>query len=638
MARAPRRGRRAARRRPEPGAVPRRAGVGWAAAGPRRGGVLQPRRDRRRRRAARGAGGVLAAALRPPDAVRLDPRLVARVREMHEDTSVDLDGSRAGRWRSCTATLPAPGRCSRRPTPPGCGAQRGTVPAHDAVRRRTARRHQRPRRPPHRRRRARRAGPERNWPAPRARRGERGGDPLPLSSLPVSPCWNPAPQGNGPSRRRGSWRAAAAAASTTPATVLPRVAALRAERAALGHPTMPPGSRGRDRRDVEAAVGDAAPRSPPPPSQRRPGGGRAHRLLLPTARRGRCSPGTGPTTPGGCAQRFAVDAEAPRRGSSSTASCVDGCSPPPRALRADLHRTHLTSRCLPGRAGLRGRSTRPALSRVCTCSTPTPARPGAVGAWMSSFVEAVAGCSGRGPVVANCLDVAKPAAGDPALLSVDEVEYAFDQFGQTCTGLSPTCTSPGPPGTGVPRDFVEFPSQVNQFWVFRTRGGWPATRATTAPASPCPTCASGCARRSVRRGLPDDGVPRGGGPGPGVAPVGPGPSTTPADDVARFETAALQRAGRAERLVPRVTAAPTSTTSSAAGTPRLLRLRLERGPRRRHRRVVRRERRAAPREGRAVPGQILESAAARPAGRLPGVPGARRRPRALLRRRGLDGA
>ncbi|ABS05079.1 M3 family metallopeptidase [Kineococcus radiotolerans] len=87
------------------------------------------------------------------------------------------------------------------------------------------------------------------------------------------------------------------------------------------------------------------------------------------------------------------------------------------------------------------------------------------GAWMSSFVEQ-SRLLGQRPVVVNCLNVARPAAGDPALLSVDEVETLFHEFGHTLHGLLSDVRFPRFSGTSVPRDFVEFPSQVNEFWGF----------------------------------------------------------------------------------------------------------------------------------------------------------------------------
>ncbi|WP_337059314.1 M3 family metallopeptidase [Kineococcus sp. G2] len=87
------------------------------------------------------------------------------------------------------------------------------------------------------------------------------------------------------------------------------------------------------------------------------------------------------------------------------------------------------------------------------------------GAWMSSFAEQ-SRLLGTAPVVVNCLNVPEPAPGQPALLTVEEVETLFHEFGHTLHGLLSDVHHPRFSGTNVPRDFVEFPSQVNEFWGF----------------------------------------------------------------------------------------------------------------------------------------------------------------------------
>ncbi|TWH71568.1 peptidyl-dipeptidase Dcp [Modestobacter roseus] len=89
------------------------------------------------------------------------------------------------------------------------------------------------------------------------------------------------------------------------------------------------------------------------------------------------------------------------------------------------------------------------------------------GAWMSSFVHQ-SGLLGTGPVVFNCLNVTRGAAGQPTLLTLDEVTTLFHEFGHALHGLSSAVTYPRFSGTSVPRDFVEFPSQVNEMWAL-----WP---------------------------------------------------------------------------------------------------------------------------------------------------------------------
>jgi peptidyl-dipeptidase Dcp len=85
------------------------------------------------------------------------------------------------------------------------------------------------------------------------------------------------------------------------------------------------------------------------------------------------------------------------------------------------------------------------------------------GAWMNSFVVQ-SRLLGTEPVVLNTLNLAKPATG-PTLLSVAEVVTLFHEFGHALHGLLSDVQYPTFAGTGVPRDFVEFPSQVNEVWL-----------------------------------------------------------------------------------------------------------------------------------------------------------------------------
>lgn len=89
------------------------------------------------------------------------------------------------------------------------------------------------------------------------------------------------------------------------------------------------------------------------------------------------------------------------------------------------------------------------------------------GAWMSSFVDQ-SELLGTRPVVFNCLNVTRAAAGQPTLLTMDEVTTLFHEFGHALHGLFSAVTYPRFSGTSVPRDFVEYPSQVNEMWAL-----WP---------------------------------------------------------------------------------------------------------------------------------------------------------------------
>ncbi|MFE6739454.1 M3 family metallopeptidase [Streptomyces tubercidicus] len=86
------------------------------------------------------------------------------------------------------------------------------------------------------------------------------------------------------------------------------------------------------------------------------------------------------------------------------------------------------------------------------------------GAWMDSLVVQ-SRLLGQRPVVVNNLNVAKPPAGEPVLLTWSEVHTLFHEFGHALHGLLSDVRYPLLSGTHVPRDFVEFPSQVNEVWA-----------------------------------------------------------------------------------------------------------------------------------------------------------------------------
>jgi peptidyl-dipeptidase Dcp len=96
------------------------------------------------------------------------------------------------------------------------------------------------------------------------------------------------------------------------------------------------------------------------------------------------------------------------------------------------------------------------------------------GAWMNAYVSQN-GLTGDLPVVANHLNIPKPPAGQPALLTWDEVRTTFHEFGHALHGMFSQVKYPTFAGTSVPRDFVEFPSQVNEMWA-----DWPSVLANYA--------------------------------------------------------------------------------------------------------------------------------------------------------------
>tara|TARA_B100001123_G_scaffold159925_1_gene184815 strand:- start:14528 stop:16576 length:2049 start_codon:yes stop_codon:yes gene_type:complete len=86
------------------------------------------------------------------------------------------------------------------------------------------------------------------------------------------------------------------------------------------------------------------------------------------------------------------------------------------------------------------------------------------GAWMNAYVSQ-SHLLGTSPVVANHLNIPKPPDGEPTLLTFDEVETMFHEFGHALHGFFSNVNYPYFAGTSVPRDFVEYPSQVNEMWA-----------------------------------------------------------------------------------------------------------------------------------------------------------------------------
>jgi peptidyl-dipeptidase Dcp len=96
------------------------------------------------------------------------------------------------------------------------------------------------------------------------------------------------------------------------------------------------------------------------------------------------------------------------------------------------------------------------------------------GAWMNAYVPQN-DLFGTKPVVANHLNIPKPPPGEPTLLTQDEVRTAFHEFGHALHGMFSNVKYPRFSGTSVPRDFVEYPSQVNEMWAI-----WPEVLANYA--------------------------------------------------------------------------------------------------------------------------------------------------------------
>ena len=86
------------------------------------------------------------------------------------------------------------------------------------------------------------------------------------------------------------------------------------------------------------------------------------------------------------------------------------------------------------------------------------------GAWMNEYVSQ-SSLLDEQAVVANHLNIVKPPAGEATLLTMNEVTTMFHEFGHALHGLFSSVTYPRFSGTSVPRDFVEYPSQVHEMWV-----------------------------------------------------------------------------------------------------------------------------------------------------------------------------
>ena len=92
------------------------------------------------------------------------------------------------------------------------------------------------------------------------------------------------------------------------------------------------------------------------------------------------------------------------------------------------------------------------------------------GAWMNTYrSQSNMGGEKVIPIVTNVGNFTKPAGDSPSLLSMDEATTLFHEFGHAVHGLLSECTYPSISGTATPRDFVEFPSQVLENWVFEPK-------------------------------------------------------------------------------------------------------------------------------------------------------------------------
>jgi peptidyl-dipeptidase Dcp len=169
------------------------------------------------------------------------------------------------------------------------------------------------------------------------------------------------------------------------------------------------------------------------------------------------------------------------------------------------------------------------------------------GAWAQALVSA-SRLLGTQPVIVNNLNISKPAPGQPTLLLLDQVRTLFHEFGHALHGLFSDVTYPRFAGTSVARDFVEFPSQVNEMWQ-----EWPEVLANYAvhyeTGEPLPAEVADRLRATAQfnEGFKTTEYLAAAALDLAWHTLGP---DEPVGDVAAFEAAALERAGIAMELVP----------------------------------------------------------------------------------------
>jgi peptidyl-dipeptidase Dcp len=171
------------------------------------------------------------------------------------------------------------------------------------------------------------------------------------------------------------------------------------------------------------------------------------------------------------------------------------------------------------------------------------------GAWMSSYMDQ-SRLQGTKAVVLNNLNVPKPPTGQPTLLTFDETITAFHEFGHALHGLFSNVQYPQFSGTSVPRDFVEYPSQYNEMWATEPRvlANYAKHYQTGAPM-PKELMNKVLAARKFNQGFATTEYLA-------AAIVDqawhqlPAGSTPAANDVEKFESAALKKAGIEFYAVP----------------------------------------------------------------------------------------
>ncbi|WP_098485193.1 M3 family metallopeptidase [Georgenia soli] len=172
------------------------------------------------------------------------------------------------------------------------------------------------------------------------------------------------------------------------------------------------------------------------------------------------------------------------------------------------------------------------------------------GAWMHNLVDQ-SHLLGRKPVVVNNLNVTPPPPGEPTLLTWDEVRTCFHEFGHALHGLFSDVRYPTLSGTNVPRDFVEFPSQVNEMWMSNPDVvGRFARHHETGEPLPAELLEKVLAVAEYGEGFATTEYLGAALLDQAWHQVTPEQVPTEAEDVAAFELEALQRAGVGLELVP----------------------------------------------------------------------------------------
>ncbi len=107
------------------------------------------------------------------------------------------------------------------------------------------------------------------------------------------------------------------------------------------------------------------------------------------------------------------------------------------------------------------------------------------GAWCN-YLNQPSGLDKRGPLIVNVANFTKPAAGEPALISFDDVTTMFHEFGHALHAMFSVKYYPSQDGFNLPTDVIEFPSQFNEHWALYPTRVRPLCRSTIRPAQPMP--------------------------------------------------------------------------------------------------------------------------------------------------------